>query len=135
MRPVRKQRVSSFLRTEIARVIQHDLRDPRLGFVSVLNVEPTEDLKEAKVSVSILGDEAEQRTCLRGLQSASGFIQSRLAQVSSFRETPILTFVLDDSIRRRMEMEDRIREVRDQDRGDDFEETDSEESSTEDDSL
>ena len=120
MRPVRKQRVSSFLRTEIARVIQHELRDPRLGFVSVIDVEPTEDLKEAKVSVSILGDEAEQRTCLRGLQSASGFIQAKLAKVSSFRETPILTFVLDDSIRRRMEMEDRIREVRESDQSGEF---------------
>ncbi len=112
MRPVRKQRISSFLRTEIARVIQHELRDPRVGFVSITGVEPTEDLKEAKVSVSILGDEATQRTTLRGLQAARGFIQSHLAKVISFRETPMLQFVLDDTIRKQMSMDAKIQEVR-----------------------
>ena len=112
MKPVRKARVSSFLRTEISRVIQHELRDPRIGFVSVTSVEPTEDLKEARVSISVLGDESQQRTTLRGLEAARGFIQSHLAKVSSFRETPILQFVLDESIRKQMEIEARIREVR-----------------------
>jgi ribosome-binding factor A len=115
MRPIRKQRIASFLREEIARVILHELRDPRIGFVSVLSVEPTEDLKEAKVAVSILGDAAEQRTSLRGLQAARGFIQAHLARVSRFRETPQLRFVLDDTIRRTMELEERIRQVRAED--------------------
>ncbi len=115
MKPVRKARVSAFLRTEIARIIQHDLSDPRVGFVTVIEVEPTEDFKEAKVSVSILGDEAAQRTSLRGLEAARGYIQAQLAKVSHFRETPLLQFILDDSIRKQMEIEDRIREVRRQD--------------------
>lgn len=115
MRPIRKQRIASFLREEIARVILHELRDPRVGFVTVLAVEPTEDLKEAKVSVSILGTETEQRTALRGLQAARGFIQSHLASVCHFRETPQLRFVLDDSIRRTMELEETIRRVRAED--------------------
>ena len=102
MKPVRKQRVAALLRNEIARVIQQELRDPRIGFVSVLSVEPTEDLKEAKVSVSILGDESQQRTSLRGLQAARGFIQAHLGRVTRFRE----------SIRRTMEIEERIRQVR-----------------------
>jgi len=118
VKPVRKARVSSFLRTEIARIIQHELRDPRFGFVSVTAVEPTEDLKEARVSISVLGDESQQRTSLRGLEAARGFIQSHLARVSSFRETPMLQFVLDDSIRKQMEIEARIREVRALDAGD-----------------
>lgn len=115
MRPLRRQRIASFLREEIARVILHELRDPRIGFVTVIAVEPTEDLKEAKVSVSILGTETEQRTSLRGLQAARGFIQAHLARVSHFRETPQLRFVLDDSIRRTMEIEERIRQVRQED--------------------
>ena len=112
MKPVRKQRISALLRAEIARVIQHELRDPRIGFVSVLDVQPTEDLKEARVSVSILGDEGTQRTTLRGLQAARGFIQAHLAKVTTFRETPMLNFVLDESIRKQMEMDAKIREVR-----------------------
>lgn len=117
MREVRKKRVAAFLRTEIARIIQHELTDPRIGFVSVLSVEPTEDLKEAKVAVSVFGTEAEQRTTLRGLQAAAGFIQSHLGRVSHFRETPQLRFILDDSIRRTMELERKIREVRAEDEG------------------
>jgi ribosome-binding factor A len=117
MRPIRKKRIASFLRAEIARVILHELRDPRIGFVSVLSVEPTEDLKEAKVSVSILGNESEQRTAIRGLQAAAGFIQSHLARVIQFRETPQLRFILDDTIRRTMELEARIRQVRAEDEG------------------
>ena len=115
MRPLRKQRIASFLRAEIARVLLHEIRDPRIGFVTVLAVEPTEDLKEAKVSVSVLGTEAEQRTALRGLHAARGFIQSHLARVCQFRETPLLRFVLDDSIRRTMELEEKIRQVREED--------------------
>ncbi len=115
MRPLRKQRISSLLRAEIARVILVELRDPRIGIVSVLSVEPTEDLKEAKVFVSILGSEAEQRTALRGLEAARGFIQSHVGRECKLRETPLLRFILDDSIRRQMEMEERIRQVRAED--------------------
>jgi ribosome-binding factor A len=115
VKPLRKLRVASLLRTEIARVIQQELRDPRIGFVSVLAVEPTEDLKEAKVSVSILGSESQQRTALRGLEAARGFIQSHIGRACRLRETPQLKFVLDDSIRKQMEIEDRIREVRAED--------------------
>ena len=115
MRPLRKKRIASFLRAEIARVLLHEVRDPRIGFVSVLAVEPTEDLKEAKVSVSVLGTEADRRTALRGLEAARGFIQSHLAKVCQFRETPQLRFILDDSIRRTMEIEETIRRVRGED--------------------
>ena len=58
MKPIRLARIASQLREEISRIIQFDLKDPRIGSLTVLAVQPTEDLKECKVFVSILGDEA-----------------------------------------------------------------------------
>ncbi|MEM7168506.1 MAG: 30S ribosome-binding factor RbfA [Planctomycetota bacterium] len=112
MREKRRERVSSLLRSEIANIIQRDLRDPRIGFVSVMSVHPTEDLKEAEVRVSLMGSEAEQRTTLRGLIAARGFIQTHLADRVRLRNTPALRFVQDESIRKGIEMDDLIRKVR-----------------------
>lgn len=115
MKPLRKERISSFLRAEIARIIQRELKDPRIGFVSVMDVEPTEDLKEAKVRVSVMGTPSQQRTAVRGLQSASGFIQTHLRDVCRFRNIPSLRFILDESIQRSMDMDALIRQARDED--------------------
>ena len=115
MKPIRRERISSFLRNELAQIIQYELKDPRIGFVSVLEVKATSDLKEAEVRVSIMGEPAEQRTSLRGLQSARGYIQSLLSDRVHFRNTPALRFVLDDSIRKSMDIEGLIRQARAED--------------------
>lgn len=112
MKEKRRERVSALLRNEIASIIQRELHDPRIGFVSVLSVHPTEDLKEAEVRVSLMGTEAEQRTTLRGLEAARGFIQTHLASRVQFRNTPLLRFVHDESIRKGIEMEELMRKVR-----------------------
>ncbi|MGE3163786.1 MAG: 30S ribosome-binding factor RbfA [Planctomycetota bacterium] len=112
MKQKRRERISSSLRAEIAEIIQRDLRDPRLGFISVTRVEPTEDLKEAVVHVSILGSEGQQRTSLRGLRAAAGFIQGLLADRIRLRNTPVLRFELDESIRKHMELEDLLKRAR-----------------------
>ena len=115
MKPIRRERISSFLRTELAQIIQYELKDPRIGFVSVLEVKATPDLKEAEVRVSIMGEPAEQRTSLRGLRSARGYIQSLLSNRIHFRNTPALRFVLDESIRKSMDIESLIRQARNED--------------------
>ena len=115
MKPLRKEKISSFLRAEIARIIQRELKDPRIGFVSVMDVDATDDLKEAKVHVSVMGSPSQQRTAVRGLQSASGFIQTHLRDVCRFRNTPSLRFILDESIQRSMEMDSLIRQAREED--------------------
>jgi ribosome-binding factor A len=94
---------------------QFDLKDPRIGSLTVLAVEPTEDLKECKVFVSIMGDEAHQRTSLRGLEAARGKIQALLSTQIQLRETPILRFELDESQQRTQAIEEKIRAARAED--------------------
>ena len=115
MKPVRKSRVASLLREELARLLPFEMRDPRLGFISVLSVEPTEDLKEAKVHVSTIGTDAQRRMMIRGLEAARGYIQMLLSKRVSFRETPYLKFVLDETIEKTMAIEEQIRLARDSD--------------------
>ncbi len=112
MKPIRQAKVSSFLRNEIASLIQLELRDPRIGFVSVTRVEPTEDLKEAKVFVSILGNDTERRTALRGLNAAKGFLQEQLAGRHQWRNNPVLRFELDLSIEKQFELEKLLKRAR-----------------------
>jgi len=112
MKPIRLARIASQLREEISRIIQFELKDPRIGLLTVLAVEPTEDLKECKVFVSITGDEATQRTSLRGLEAARGKIQALLSTQIQLRETPILRFELDESQQRTQAIEEKIRAAR-----------------------
>ncbi|MCA8960055.1 MAG: 30S ribosome-binding factor RbfA [Planctomycetes bacterium] len=115
MKPVRRERVASFLREEIARIVQLELQDPRVGLVSITRVEPTEDLKEATVHVSVFGSESQQRTAIRGLEAAAGYIQQALSGTHRWRQTPMLKFELDDTIRKQFEMDELIRKARESD--------------------
>ena len=115
MSPIRKARITSRMKGEIALILQGELKDPRIGFVSVLGAEPTIDLKECKIFVSILGSESEQRTSLRGLEAARGRIQALLRSRVRLRETPILKFILDESYKKTLDIEDKIRKAREED--------------------
>lgn len=115
MREKRRQRVCSFLRQEIAEILQRDVSDPRLGMVSVTRVEPTDDLKEARVYVSVLGTEAAQRTALRGIRAARSHIQALLGERLHFRNTPMLEFIHDQSFDRSREIADLIAQARRED--------------------
>ncbi len=89
-----------------------DLRDPRVRDVTVLGVEVTADMREAKVSVSVMGDEAQQALSLRGLQNSAGFLQSKIADRIETRYIPKLQFVLDRGVQNVVavgEILDRIR--------------------------
>ncbi|MDG2084535.1 MAG: 30S ribosome-binding factor RbfA [Planctomycetia bacterium] len=115
MKPIRKARITSLIKEEISMILQGELKDPRIGFVSVLGAEPTIDLKECKIFVSILGSESEQRTSLRGLEAARGRIQALLRSRVRLRETPILKFILDESYKKTLDIEDKIRKAREED--------------------
>lgn len=89
-----------------------DLRDPRVRDVTVLGVEVTADMREAKVSVSVMGDETQQALSLRGLQNSAGFLQSKIAARIETRYIPKLQFVLDRGVKNVVavgEILDRIR--------------------------
>lgn len=77
-----------------------DLRDPRIEGVTVTRVEVSPDMREAKVHVSIMGDDAAQRTCLHGLQSAAGYLQQKIAKRIDTRYTPRLRFELDMGVKK-----------------------------------
>lgn len=88
-----------------------ELQDPRVKNVTVTLVEVAPDLRTAKVHVSVRGDETCQRLSLRGLQSSAGFLQKLVAKRIDTRYTPILTFVLDQGVKRSLEVASILREV------------------------
>jgi ribosome-binding factor A len=98
MQGKRLERVNQLIREEISLLLQRELKDPRLGFVTVTQVETTGDLRSAKVFVSVLGDEAQWTASLAALLSARGFIRSWLRQHLDFRVTPELDFRPDHSM-------------------------------------
>ena len=93
----RKERVADYLRQELARFIQNEVRDPRIGMVSVNEVEVSRDLAYAKVFVTFMGKESEQdaRDELEVLNKASGFLRTLLSREARMRAVPKLRFVYD----------------------------------------
>jgi ribosome-binding factor A len=94
----RMRRINEVLREVVGAAIAGDLRDPRIGFVTVTSVETSPDLRTAKVFVSVLGEEAEREATLSALRSSHGVIQSRIAAETRMKRTPTLTFHYDDTI-------------------------------------
>jgi len=88
-----------------------DLKDPRVRDVTVTYVEVSGDLRHAKVHVSVMGDEARQQLSLRGLQSAAGFLQARCAERIDTRYTPRLEFLLDQGVKKSIEVARILSEV------------------------
>ncbi len=93
----RSQRVGDLLREEIADLVIHRLKDPRIGFVTITGVDVTDDIKIAKVYVSILEDE-DKKTTLEILNSAKSFIRSELSKRLRMKFIPSIEFRLDTSI-------------------------------------
>jgi ribosome-binding factor A len=94
----RLDRVNQLVKEEISTVLQRELKDPRLGFVSVTEVETSKDLRQAKVFVSVLGDERQWSASLQALHSARGFIRNWLRAHLDMRVTPMLDFRADRSM-------------------------------------
>jgi ribosome-binding factor A len=107
----RTAKVAQAIRQVVSTAILTELRDPRVKKVTVLNVEVPPDLRSAKVYVSVMGEEREGHLVLRGLQSARGFLQSRIADEIDLRWTPILEFVLDTGVKKSIETSRLLREA------------------------
>jgi len=93
----RMRRVDEAVRAVLSDAITTDLKDPRIGFVTVTAVDTSADLRQAKVFVSVLGSGDEIVASLDGLRSAHGFLQRRVAQELTLKHTPTLEFVFDDT--------------------------------------
>ncbi len=96
----RQRQVAELLHEEISLLIQRRARDPRLGFVTVTDVEVTPDLRVAHVYVSVLGNDEEVKQALEGLDHAASFFRRELGASLSLRYIPELDFRLDDSLER-----------------------------------
>jgi ribosome-binding factor A len=98
MRPYRKERVGSLIRDIVGETIAHRLSDPRIsGFATVTRVEMSGDLLFAKVYISIMGDEVEERKTMTAIQHAAGHIRRRVASEIRLRQCPRLRFLIDES--------------------------------------
>ena len=98
MRGTRTARVAHQFQQEIAMIIHRELKDPRLGFVTITSVELSKDLSHAKVSFSCLGDAAERASSFEALQHSAGFIHGLLKKRFRLKVIPILAFRYDESI-------------------------------------
>jgi ribosome-binding factor A len=105
------RRVNEAVREVVSAHIAGDLKDPRIGFVTVTGVETSADLRSARVFVSVLGDETEREAAFAGLRSASGFLQQRVAEELRMKRTPTLSFVNDPSVDTGMRMSQLLAEV------------------------
>lgn len=94
----RPERVQEALRQEISRIIQENLKDPRIGFLTITKVELTKDLRYAKVFFSVLGEMKDKTLALKGLNSAKGYIKNMVADRIKLRFVPEIMFKIDESM-------------------------------------
>jgi ribosome-binding factor A len=90
------------IREVVSMAIIADLKDPRIRDVTVTLVEVAPDMRQAKVNVSVMGDETKQKLCIRGLQNSAGYLQQKVGKRIDTRYTPRLQFVLDQGIKHAM---------------------------------
>lgn len=108
----RKAKLESVLQREIATCINQELKDPRLGFITIVRVEVSEDLQQVRAYYTVLGDQTKRKLAEQALTHARGFVQGRYAAVVKTRRLPTLSFHYDDAEFRRQTMSDLIRAAR-----------------------
>ena len=94
----RPEQVAGTIRQVITDALAREVRDPRVGFVTVTTVVVTNDLSHARILVGVPGDEAAKARALQGLQSAAGFLRTRVARTLTTRTVPELHFELDKGV-------------------------------------
>jgi ribosome-binding factor A len=100
----RHLRVAEAIREVVSTAILFEVADPRIRAVTVLRVDVSGDLRHATVCVSVMGSDAEQKRALEGLTHAAGFLQARVAARLQTRFTPVLSFKLDESVKKSIEV-------------------------------
>lgn len=95
---VRANRVGEQMKKELSDIIGRKIKDPRIGFVTVTDVQVSGDLQQAKVYISVLGDEEQRENTLKGLAKAKGFIRTEVGQRIRLRKTPEIIFEWDESM-------------------------------------
>ena len=98
MSRLRVQKLQELIKEETSQIILRELKDPRIGFVTVTDVEVTGDLREAKIYVSLMGSEKQKAASWEGLMGALGFVRREIGQRIRLRYTPEISFALDKSL-------------------------------------
>lgn len=96
----RSARLGEVIKVEVSEILHRQLKDPRIGFVSVTDVEVSQDLSFVRVFVSVLGDETARKDTMTALEKATGFVRSEIGKRVKLRHTPEITFLHDNSIER-----------------------------------
>ena len=109
---IKNTRIKGEVQRELSRIISREIKDPRIApMTSVVDAVVTSDLKQCKAYISVLGDQKAKEDTLNGLRSAVGYIRRELAHSINLRNTPEITFILDDSIEYGVEMSKKIDEL------------------------
>ncbi len=111
MKTHRVARIAEVIREVASETILFKMSDPRISMVTVLRAEVSGDLQHGKIYVSVMGDEEHQKETLYALNGAAGFVQSQLADRMKTRFLPVLTFVLDQGIKKSLEISKLIQEA------------------------
>lgn len=106
----RSDRLGDLIQREVSEILHRQIKDPRVGFCTVMRVDVSEDLRHAKVGVSIMGTESQQKSALTGLKSATGFIRREIGRRVSLRHTPEIVFALDESVNHSIRIAELLRE-------------------------
>ena len=97
--PRRRERLASIIEEVVSELLQREIQDPRVsGMTTITRVEVTADVRQAKIFVSVMGDEAARRDTLRALEHAAGFVRSKLGEELTIRHVPAIIFQLDRSL-------------------------------------
>jgi ribosome-binding factor A len=107
----RTQKAAEAIREVVSMAILTEIKDPRVRDVTVTYVEVSPDMRQAKIHVSVMGDETKQQLSLRGLQNSAGFLQSKVAKRIDTRYTPRLAFVLDLGVKKSIEISQILQSV------------------------
>ncbi len=110
----RMDKVNNQMKRVISQVLQQEFGDPRMSFVTITHVDVSPDLRNAKVFFTVLGDEQAAKAALRGLQRARGMIRHSVSQRMVIRHTPELNFIHDQSLNFSVEIEERLKEIHDE---------------------
>jgi len=108
----RQERAAALIRDVISELIMRRLKDPRIGFVSVVNVEVSRDLSLARIYVSVYGPEEDKEKTMEGLKSAQGLVRSEVSKVLGTRHVPEIQFVLDKGIEHSIKVSRLLSEIR-----------------------
>ncbi len=109
----RQERAAALIQEVVSELLSRRVKDPRIGFVSIVTVEVTRDISLAKIRVSVMGTEEEKTRTMEGLRSAQGLIRSEIAKALGMRHAPEIQFVLDQGIEHSIHISRLLKEAQD----------------------